>query len=269
MKAKIQYKIKCIVEIPGFFTHDLKIKQHLVIHERLDRNIEPKHHLKEATVRTLCCIPRGPVRCECWLDKNAYMAGETSQVHVNVDNDSAVDVTHFTTKLIRVIELEAHGHTQKFRDIICQQKYPGTPMHTKRAADVPLLLMGKRGKFVKSSTSSRLVNCKYDIMIEMDIPWAPDVEIYSPVKIYSPQSANWLQWQPPVWIAEAQPQIVCAQLAIPSDILAAQFQNPNFYSAVQVESPVMKIQMGNQNNGGISMNVTAQSSSETTPLLTM
>ena len=91
-------KIKATVDVSG--GHDLKDKAHLVVHERLDQLIQPKHHDKTIEVRTCCCIPRGPVRCECWMDKNAYMSGETAQCHVKVENNSAVDVTHFTSKVL-------------------------------------------------------------------------------------------------------------------------------------------------------------------------
>jgi len=218
MKAKIQYKIKCIVEIPGFLTHDLKAKQHLVIHSQLDKMIQPKHMIKESTVRTCCCIPRGPVKVEAYMDKNAYMSGETSQIHVKVDNNSAVNVDHFNTKLIREIILEAHGHHTTFRDVVNISKYPGTPMHTNKASDIPIALMSRKGHILQPSTSSRLVKCRYDIMIEMDIPWAPDIEIYAPTTIYAPQNQAYLQWKPPTWISEVQIQPVCSQLAVSNDI---------------------------------------------------
>jgi len=152
------------------------------------------------------------------MDKNAYMGGETAQVHVSVDNSSAVDVTHFTTKLIRELTLEAHGHRQTFRDIICQQKYPGTPKGTKKDSDIPLALFSKKGHAIHASTSSKLVKCQYKMMIEMDIPWAPDLEIFSPVTIYAPQSQMWMQWRPPVWVADAQIQQVCGTLSVPNDV---------------------------------------------------
>jgi hypothetical protein len=262
MKAKIQYKMKCIVEIPGFFTHDLKVKQHLVIHEKLDKLIEPKHHHKEATVRTLCCIPRGPLRCSVWMNKNAYMAGETASVHVSVDNSSQVDVTHFTSKLIREITLEAHGHRQTFRDIICQQKYPGTQKLTKKDSDIPLPLFGKKGHVIHSSTSSRLVKCQYKMMIEMEIPWAPDLEIFSPVTIYAPQSQAWATWQPPVWISEAQIQAVNSKISVPNEIAITMNTNamhkpeilvPTTYNPSKI--PNIKVEISNHNN------------SETAPLL--
>jgi len=239
MNAKIRYKIKAIVEIPGIFTHDLKVKQHLTVHERLDRVIEAKHYHKDITVRTCCCIPRGPCKCEAWMDKNAYTSGETAQVHVKVNNESAVEVTHFNTKLIREITLEAHGHRNVLRDIICLQKYPGTPPMSNKESDCPLPLFGKKGKRIKSATTSRLVKCQYQVMVELSIPWAPDLEIYAPVKIYEPLSANWLQWQAPTWITQAQVQQVNQQLAVPQEVLNAQLKGGVFQS----QAPTVQVSM--------------------------
>jgi len=183
--------------------------------------IQPKHHDKTIQVMTCCCFPRGPVRCECWMDKNAYMSGETSQIHVAVQNDSAVNVNHFNTKLIREITLhDGKGSTDVRRDIIAMNKYDGTLAHTSKNSDIPIQLMCKKSKPLKPSSASKMVQCKYTIMIEMDIPWAPDLEIFSDVTIYACQSAPWMAWTAPTWIAQAQmQQISCAQLAVPQQIL--------------------------------------------------
>jgi len=237
------------------------VKQHLVIHQALQLPIQPKHHIKESQVRTLCCIPRGPVKVEAWMDKNAYVAGEVSQIHVNVVNDSAVDVTHFNSKLIREITLVAHGHRQVFRDIVCMQKYPGTPTMSKKETDIPLPLIGKRNKIVKPATRGSHVTCTYNMMIEMAVPWAPDIEIYSPVEIYAPQSQAWSQWQPPAWISQAQPQVVCAQIAVPMEIMATQFQRPDFYAPppqIKVELPMPTVSLA-LNDQNFNVKVTEQS----------
>jgi len=264
MKAAVGYKIKCVLQRPGIFTFDLKEKRHITIHERLDNLIQPQHLIKTAEVRTLCCIPRGPVRVECWMDKNSYVAGETVQAHVKVDNDSAVEVRHFTSKLIREISLYAHGNRHVIRTVICEQRYPGTPPHTNKESPVPLPLMGKRHRNVKPATNAKLLQCKYTMMIEMDIPMAPDVELYSPVVIYAPQSPAFMQWQPPVWIAQAQQQTVCAQLAVPPEI-AIQFANPNFYAPPPQIS--IQVQLPNVQLSPPSYNPESKQTNEKTPLL--
>lgn len=227
INSKIRYKIKVTCDV--HHGSDLKFKQHLVIHERLDKSIQPAHHTKTMTVMTCCCIPRGPVTCESYVDKNAYMSGETAQAHVKVANNSAVKVNHFTSKLIRTISFnDGHGHTNKYRDIVAQERYDGTEPHTEKASDIPLRLLGKKSHPLQASTESKMVKCEYQIMIEMDIPWAPDLEIFVPIKIYAPMSPSWLSWSPPQWIASAQIQQVSSQVAVPQEIIDARMHHGYF-----------------------------------------
>jgi len=177
-----------------------------------------------------------------------------------------VDVTHFTSKLIREITLHAHGHNHTIRDVVAQQKYPGTPTHSKKETDIPLPLFGKKGHFIQASSTSKLVKCSYQMMIEMDIPWAPDLEIYSPVIIYTPQSQLWAQWQAPAWIAEAQPQQVCAQLAVPMDIINSQMSKGYFQAEIPMEMNVSLGQGVQMQSSFPNANITLEVK-ETTPLL--
>jgi len=232
LKAKIRYKIKAVVDI-AHTKHDLICKQHLIIHEQLDKKIEPKHFMKEITVRTLCCIPRGPVKCEAFMNKNCYMAGETAQIHVKVENNSTVEVNHFNSKLIRHITLlDKHGHTREISDVVAMQKYPGTAPHSNKAQDIPLPLFGRHSRLIQPSTNSRVIKCKYYVMIELDIPWAPDLEIQVPVIIYAPQNALWQNWHPPTWFQNAQLQKVNSQLAVPSDVLELKMKGGYFQGPV-------------------------------------
>jgi hypothetical protein len=104
--------------------------------------------------------------------------------------------------------------------VVALQKYDGTPKHSNKASNIPLKLNGKKGHLLQASTGSKMVKCEYTIMIEMDIPWAPDLEIYVPIKIYAPMSPSWLSWTPPQWIASAQVQPVSAQVAVPQEIIS-------------------------------------------------
>jgi len=201
-QAKIEYKVKAIVDVPG--APNLKIKQPLVVNAKLDKAIAAQHFNKKMEVRTCCVIPRGPVNCEAWMDKNCYMAGEVAQVHVKVHNESAVKVNHFNTKLIRhLVFKDEHGNTKKLDDVVCMQKYDGTNPKSKKETDCPLPLKGKKDKSIRPSSESKYIKCKYEAMIALDIPLAPDLEIITPVIIYAPQNAMWANWAPPSWASTA------------------------------------------------------------------
>jgi len=202
LKAKVEYKIKAVVDVPH--GHDLHCKQHLVIHEKINRSIEPRHFIKDHKVRTLCCIPRGDIHCEAYMDKNAYQAGETAQVHVNVNNQSTVEVTNFNVKLIRELQLNTkHGHVNTLRQVIATARYPGTDPKSEKQSNCPLPLLSD-GHYIQPSTNGKHVKARYEVMIECSIPWAPDLEIYAPVIMYAPQPLDWVNWQPPTWAATAQ-----------------------------------------------------------------
>jgi len=204
VKCKVEYKIKAIVDIPH--GKDLQCKQHIVIHEAIDRNIAPRHFIKDHTVKTLCCIPRGDIHCEAYMDKNAYQSGETAQVHVQVNNQSNVRVSHFNTKLIREIVLSTHhGHHRTIREVISSARYEGTPEQSSRSSDCPLPLVAN-GSWVQPSSNGKHLKARYEVLIELDIPWAPDLEIYAPVVMYAPQPVDWAQFQAPAWAAAAQVQ---------------------------------------------------------------
>jgi len=237
-KGKIEYKVKAVVDLPGT-KHDLMCKQHLYVYERLDTAIQPKHHQKTQEVRMCCCIAKGPVHVEAWMDKNAYMAGETAQIHVKVKNDSSVRVNHFNTHLIReVILRDDSNYTHQIRDTVATMKYDGCDPFSSKESAVPLPLVSM-GKNIPPSTRSKMVSCEYKVLIEMDIPWCPDVEIYSPVKIYAVQNPMWAAWQPPTWISTAQVQSVCAEFAVPTAVLQQRFQGGGF--TVSASAPPINI----------------------------
>lgn len=225
-KAKIAYKIKAVLEN---HKHDLIVKQHLVVYSKLDGPIVPKHHNKTAEVRTLCCIPRGPVSVEAWVDKSCYVSGETAQIHVSVQNNSTVPVNHFNSKLIREMTINnGRGRTKRLCKVMSEARYEGCPPGESRSRAVPLLLKSKRNNYLKPSTKSGLVECKYHVLIEMDIPWAPDIEIPSPVTLYMPLSPSWTNWAPPAWANHCITQSVHPSLAVPEHILRERVQNGFF-----------------------------------------
>lgn len=231
-KAKIQYKVKALLDI-GHGKH-LTNKQHLYVNERLETALAPKHVQKKKTVRTCCCFARGDVNCEAYLDKNAYMAGERANIHVDVNNESTVEMRHFNTKLIKHIRLrDDRGHHKQIRTVVTKANYPGCDPESKKATAVPLDLTSacrsSSSSDIQPSASSKYVSCEYQIQIELDIPWAPDLDIYVPIQIYAPQNDAWSAWQPPTWAAQAQQQQVSSDLAVDAAYLSAHLTNGYFH----------------------------------------
>jgi len=150
--AKVQYKIKAVLDVHG---RDLICKQHLYIHERLDMSIVPRHHSKSKEVLTLCCIPRGKITCESWVDKNAYQTGEVAQIHVNVNNESTVDLRHFNSKLVQTMVLRAQHHTKTIRTIVALTKYDGILKQSKKGIVHSTAIDSQRSKKIHSTINTR------------------------------------------------------------------------------------------------------------------
>jgi hypothetical protein len=92
----------------------------------------------------------------------------------------------------------------------------------------------------------------------MDIPWAPDIEIPSPVTIYAPQSQAWTIWQPPAWVGSAVPQAVNPALAVPANLLAERVRNGVFVPPVGYNPLPVQVTV---------TTTSSSSNSETAPLL--
>ena len=90
------------------------------------------------------------------MDKNSYMAGEVAQIHVDVDNQSAVDIENFVVKVGRVVMEFICGDCLRFQlmrvihlkgkdddrsqhdslrlvDVVCQNKYDGCKAHDQKS----------------------------------------------------------------------------------------------------------------------------------------
>eukprot|EP01029_Cantina_marsupialis_P015654 TRINITY_DN3436_c0_g4_i1.p1 TRINITY_DN3436_c0_g4~~TRINITY_DN3436_c0_g4_i1.p1 ORF type:complete len:385 (-),score=116.18 TRINITY_DN3436_c0_g4_i1:207-1361(-) len=191
-KGEIVYKLKACLDC--MFAKDLKAKQYLTIHEALDGAIQPAFGEKTAQVRLCCVIPRGQVTLKAWFDKNAYTTGETAEIKAEIKNDSATDIKHMVVKLMRFITFEdKHGHRHVMTDTVHQEEYKGVDSGKHKTRDLPLSF---KGDFVPT-TNGKFVHCNYRFDVECDIPYAPDIEVHMPVRLYLQPPQVWgipVQW---------------------------------------------------------------------------
>ncbi|XP_028395171.1 arrestin domain-containing protein A-like [Dendronephthya gigantea] len=234
-KANIKYKVKAAME-----SHHGKLKesQPLVIRTDAARSQinQSETHEKEGTVRMCCCIPRGTVKLKTRLDSNVYVAGSTAKVHVDVDNESAVDIENFVLKLMQVIHLRGKDDEDKtdkrisLTNTVCERKYDGCQAGEKKECDIDLSLRSEDGKEIQPTTKGGHIQCTYHIDIEMQVNWAPDIEIHAPITLTAPSNNYWQQWAAPPWLANCQPVAVQGACAVPQPIMNSQtFSNvPGF-----------------------------------------
>jgi len=192
--ALIMYKLKVTIDVNGFFSRDLHCKVPLVIHEKLNADVQPAFGKTEGTVCLCCCVPRGKVFLEAHFDKNAYVPGETAQIVANIKNESTSNLK-MAVKLMRFLTLKTNGwggRQSTWTDTVCQQHYdPVAPKTDSPQRVMPLQLQGQH---VVPSTNGNLISCTFRYDVECQIDWAPDIELHMPVTIYAPQPPP--QWAP-------------------------------------------------------------------------
>eukprot|EP00128_Syssomonas_multiformis_P005446 Colp12_sorted_trinity150504_noHs@22383 len=215
-KASIFYKAKAVLDIPGT-KHDLKVTQPFVIHQSFSTGTGPKFIEKEGTVMFLCCVPRGKVFVKASIDKDSYIGGETARIHVEVQNNSKVNIDHFASKLFRVTDLSTGAHHRRITDEVTRFKKPGIPPGETASTDIDLPLFSRKHstKAISPGTKSPHIKCRYYVSIEMQVPWAPDICIEVPVTIMPPINQSWVNFAAPVWASQCQVQMVDPRYCMP------------------------------------------------------
>jgi hypothetical protein len=181
------------------FAPDLHAKTPIIVNPRLAADLKPAFQEQARDVIVCCCINKGKAILKCSFDKNAYVPGETCQIHADVDNQSEKPL-QMLVKLYRTLTLKGGDHSSKVeRTVVSEQKYEPVDMKTKKEQLMPLPLTGPN---VKPSTAGQYVNCHYEYGVVAAVSWGTDININLPVTIYAPQPPAWGQaivWgQPPM-----------------------------------------------------------------------
>jgi hypothetical protein len=197
MMAVVQYKVKAILDIANnSFMPDLFAKQPIVVNPRLAQDLKPAFSECSRDVIVCCCCNKGRATIKCSFDKNAYVPGETCQIHADVDNQSEKSL-EMHVNLYRTLTLKSgtgYGQTHVERVSVAGQKYEPVPEKSQKNQAMPLPLTGPA---IKPSTNGSFVSCTYDYGVKAEVSWGTDIDINLPVTIYAPQPPQW--GQQPVW----------------------------------------------------------------------
>lgn len=205
-QANVKFEIRAEVQVPGFFEPNLKHYQDILICQPLKREIMSSDTYKEAKVTFLCCIPKGQVSLSAAIDKNAYAPGEQVMLSLIVDNSqSQVDLETFSFKLERNIILHANGQSHYKTDTIVKSKVAGVPKGD-RAERVMAVNLPHR---TEPSTDGRLVKCSYQLIVELHVPWSPNVKTKTPVQIFAAPIPTYsaVLTMPPGWAPQVMPMV--------------------------------------------------------------
>lgn len=189
MQASVSYKVEAEVAVPGLLKPNLYHSQDILICEPLRSVLSSTDLQKETKVTFLCCIPKGSVAMAANIDRNAYGPGDVVNLRLIVDNSSSdVDLQAATLKLVRTLNVRAQTDRHYESLTVVKSKGPGVPAGEKAERIIQLHLPNDS----EPSTSSNLIDCSYQLSIELKVPWSPDVTIKVPIQIYAPQRPTYV-----------------------------------------------------------------------------
>jgi len=166
IKAAISYHVKVFVDMPG---SDIKAKEKLIISELVTQSVVP---IAETKLKAFA-FTSGKIKFTGEFGKNVYVPGEVIPLRVKVNNPTSKRVDAIKVKLHRKAIFKAkHFTKENFREI-SRWKFPGVA----KKSDVDVVLEIKLPEKVYPSSDGNLVKCHYYLDIELDLPFAFDMNI--------------------------------------------------------------------------------------------
>jgi len=176
--AKILYKAKATVDVA--FRHNLKSTTRLVINEKYDRLVQPSFAENSKSFLTTS----GELHVRVWLNKNAYIPGETLLAKMKANNTSLKTTRRIRIKVNHLLELRAHGQHKHVQRCVYEQQYAGfSPCFY----GVKWLPFSIPVNLQPSTTQGAHIQSSYNFDIECDIPGAMDLCVVLPVVLLAPQ----------------------------------------------------------------------------------
>ena len=186
-QGRIVYKVKAVLELPQ--RPDMKAEQLLVMVEPPRSPTKPVKEEKEGSAMCCLCIPRGRISMTANFDRLQVFPGERFAFYLSVRNDSSMDVRATKIKLMRTIRLRADGHTWNLVDSIGEtSKFDAVPARKSMEKNVHLDI---HSSVEPATTLGRLVQCSFNVNVECDIPFAPDVELHRSLDIVPLRPTQW------------------------------------------------------------------------------
>lgn len=178
IRANVHYEVEAEIAVPGMFNPNLRHSQEILLYQPLDRALVGSETFKEANVTFLCCISKGTVSLAANIDRNAYAPGETVQLRLIVDNSqSQVNLEAASLKLQRSLTLRAQDKTMQETVTVVKSTSPPIAIGERCDRQITLQLPLR----TEPSTNGHLVDCKYELVVQLKVPWSPDVTVRTPV----------------------------------------------------------------------------------------
>lgn len=154
----------------------------------------------------MCCIPKGTVSVAASIDKNAYAPGEQVMVKLIVDNSqSQVDLEDFSFHLEQKVFLQADGEDYCEFNVIVESKCGGIRRGERAERQLAIQLPLD----IETSTYGDLVHCSYRLIVELSVPWSPNVRVSTPIQIFAVPLASYsaVLTLPEGWAPQVMPTV--------------------------------------------------------------
>eukprot|EP01125_Pyxidicula_operculata_P010744 TRINITY_DN3536_c0_g1_i1.p1 TRINITY_DN3536_c0_g1~~TRINITY_DN3536_c0_g1_i1.p1 ORF type:complete len:491 (+),score=116.80 TRINITY_DN3536_c0_g1_i1:391-1863(+) len=168
IKAAVVYQVKAYVDVPNAV--DIKVKEKLIISELLTQRVLP---VSENKVKSFA-FAKGKLQFTGEIGKNVFCPGEIIPVKIKVKNPTNKKVKTVKVKLHRKLKVKAQNFSKSNKKEVTRWEFPGIPKQTDQMDVVLNLTLPSE---VYPSTNGDLIRCEYYLDIELDIPWAFDLNI--------------------------------------------------------------------------------------------
>ena len=174
--SKIAYELTVYVDIPLKF--DLEETKKLTVYESHDESLAQP--VSGENSKTFMLDSSGPLEMKVRTDTNMYFPGDRGQGIVEIVNKSSKDIDAIIVSIGRVMELKTDYRENSFtRDIeVNKMDKPhipkGRPTTFKFDFEIPEDLYC-------TVTSGQIVKVHYELVVNLDVPWAIDLETRLPI----------------------------------------------------------------------------------------
>jgi hypothetical protein len=182
-KGLLQYEIRTEVLTNGNAVPNIKCYQDILLFKPYKNEIMSMSIYKETNVTFLCCIPKGKASVTAVLDKNVYSTGDDVVCKLIVDTSALqVDVPKVTVRLMRVTTLNAEGVSAKSDRALMTKEFEKIPKGEVAERCIEFFIP----KDSPLSFEGRLTQCRYEVVIDIEVPWSPSITSKSTLQVIPP-----------------------------------------------------------------------------------
>ncbi|KYQ92713.1 FYVE-type zinc finger-containing protein [Tieghemostelium lacteum] len=176
--AKVLYKAKATIDVAH--KCDLKYTTRLIVNEKCGELVKPSF----AENKKSFLMTKGKLHVKAWLNKNAYIPGDTLINKIKANNTSTKPTRKISLKVHHTMQLKAHLYHRGINKVVYKQEYDGFQPCFFGKRYLPFFIPVE---LKPSSTLGNHIKSTYFLEIEFDIPGAIDLSVNLPLTLFAPQ----------------------------------------------------------------------------------